>query len=324
MSIKKEQFVDICLRNKYNASDIIVEIRSMDPNYSVYRSQIEERITRYIKNGDLPLSNSNNSVSKGEVLKGTTTTYDKNGNIKTQVVRADVPKTDMLNGIRQSILEMTENIIKPLPRIKKPKKQKGENLASVYISNDLHFGALMWDKESGEDYNVDIATSRLKASYDYLIANSPDSKVGIVCDLGDLTESDNQSNMTPKSGHTLSVDSRFQKMFRLAYEGLIYGIQRALEKHEIVYFYNIAGNHDLNLGIAVREIIRMTFMNNKRVIVDDSPQNIKYHQHGTTLLQFVHGDDMRMNRAGDAMAIDCKNIFSSTEHRFSHFGHMAV
>jgi len=65
----------------------------------------------------------------------------------------------------------------------------------------------------------------------------------------------------------------------------------------------------------------MAFKDNPRVIVDDTPTNIKYHQHGTTLLQFAHGDGMKMAHAGEVMAHDCQTIFSSTKHRFAHFGH---
>ena len=105
----------------------------------------------------------------------------------------------------------------------------------------------MWHEETETDWNVEIASKTLKASYDYLFSCSPNSKVGIVCDLGDLLEVDDFKNMTPKSGNVLSVDSRYPKILRAAYEGLIYAIQKALEKHEIVYFYNIAGNHDRNV-----------------------------------------------------------------------------
>ena len=30
---------------------------------------------------------------------------------------------------------------------------------------------------------------------------------------------------------------------------------------------------------------------------------------------------LKMNRAGETMAIDCQDVFSSTSHRFFHFGH---
>ena len=77
----------------------------------------------------------------------------------------------------------------------------------------------------------------------------------------------------------------------------------------------------ISSGIAVREVVRMAFMNEPRVIVDDSPVNIKYHQHGSTLIQFAHGDGLKMRDAGEVMAYDCRDIFSTTKNRYAHFGH---
>ncbi len=196
-----------------------------------------------------------------------------------------------------------------------------EDLATLYISNDIHYGAYNWGEETESDWNLDIASATVRAAYDHLFTYSPNSRVGIVTDLGDLLEVDNDKNMTPKSGNVLDVDTRYPKILRAAYEGLIYAVNCALQKHELVYFYNITGNHDINAGVAVREVIRMAFINNPRVIVDDSPRNIKYHLHGTSLLQFAHGDNMKMHAAGEVMAHDCCDIFSSTKNRYAHFGH---
>ena len=37
--------------------------------------------------------------------------------------------------------------------------------------------------------------------------------------------------------------------------------------------------------------------------------------------QFAHGDGMKMNKAGEVMAVDKQDIFSSTKYRYSHYGH---
>jgi len=65
----------------------------------------------------------------------------------------------------------------------------------------------------------------------------------------------------------------------------------------------------------------MAFRNNKRVIVDESPSVIKYHQHGKTLLGFAHGDNLKMKDAGETMVHDNQDIFSDTKYRYFHLGH---
>lgn len=127
--------------------------------------------------------------------------------------------------------------------------------------------------------------------------------------------------MTPKSGNILAVDSRYPKILRAAYQSLIYAVEQALQKHELVYFVNISGNHDIVGGHTIREIITARFADNDRVIIDQTATPVKYYQKDKLLLQFFHGDGMKMKDAGEVMAHDMQATFSESVHRFSHSGH---
>lgn len=238
--IKSNEFVALCYESKFDVPEILKRIKARNPRSYDTHKRVSDRIANYRRKGLLPLT-SGNSVSHGEVLKGSSTLYDESGNIKLQWLKSDVPKEQFLEAYQEAILGLAQQL-PALPTITSPPVAAAmSNLATLYISNDLHFGALAWDKESGEDYSLEIAMSRTKAAYDYLFECSPPSKVGIVADLGDLLEVDNDKNMTPKSGNILSTDSRYPKILRSAYEALIYAVNKALIKHEQVYFLNIAG-----------------------------------------------------------------------------------
>ena len=323
MNLTQSEFIDIAKENACDPRATLDAILASNPNYTVNITQIASRIGNYRKQGLLPLD-SGVQISLGEVLRGTTTTYDSNGLIKRQSVRTEVPKyTRQLDAIEESIRSLAETL-PAVPEIPSPKSVVLDDLATLYISNDLHFGLMCWEPEVGIDWDTSKATEITRSAYDYLFENTPSSKVGIVCDLGDLTEADNFENLTPKGGNPLDTDSRYPKVLRAAHQALTYAVKKALEKHEIVYFYNISGNHDKVTAHAVREVIVATFADNPRVIVCDSPSSIKYHQHGKTLLGFAHGDGLKMNRAGETMAVDNHKILSDTEHRFFHFGHTHV
>lgn len=285
-------------------------------------TSLRNRIARYKRKGLLPMD-SGNFVPTGEFLKGTSTLYSNDGSIKQQWVKSDVPKEHAMAAFQEAIAEMAKDIT-PLPKIAGPSKPTKEDLATVYISNDVHFGLLTWDDETGVNWDTDKAIATMKSSYDYLFETSPNSKIGIIVDLGDLTEADDFTNLTPNGGNPLDTDSRYPKVLRAAWRSLQYAIEQALKKHEIVYFYNIAGNHDVSSGHAVREALLAKFENNPNVVICDSSTPIKYHQHGKTLLGFAHGDGLKFNRAGETMAVDKKDIFSETDHRFFHFGHTHV
>ena len=321
--IKTDTFLEIAIQHDYDAKAILAYIQAnVNASYSGTTTSINNRISNYRRKGLLPLD-SGNFVSLGEVLKGSSTLYDNTGAIKQQWVKTDVPKQQQLDSFLDAVKAIAADI-PALPTVTQTTTTSNEDLATLYISNDAHLGALMWDQETGQDWNTDIAKQTFYEAYDHLFDQSPSSKVGIIVDLGDLTEADNNRNMTPKSGHILATDSRHGKVLRVAYEMLIYAINKALLKHELVYFYNIGGNHDEFTSIAVREVIRVAFANNPRVLVDETAMPIKYHQHGSTLIQFAHGDGMKMHKAGEVMAVDQASIFSQTTHRFSHFGHNHV
>jgi hypothetical protein len=324
MYIKSDTFLEIATQCGFDAKAILTHIQAnLNASYSGTVTSINNRISNYRRKGLLPLD-SGNFVSLGEVLKGSSTLFDSNGAIKQQWVKTDVDKSTHLASFADAITSLAQDL-PAVPVVSPTTVPTFEtDLATLYISNDAHLGALMWGEETGHDWNTSVASQTFRSAYDHLFATTPNSKVGIVVDLGDLTEADNNRNMTPKSGHILATDSRHGKVLRVAYEMLIYAIQSALLKHEHVYFYNISGNHDEFTAIAVREVIRMTFRDNPRVTVCESAMPIKYHQHGSTLLQFAHGDGMKMSKAGEVLAVDCADIFSSTKHRFSHFGHYHV
>lgn len=319
-TVTETEFIRIATEQNFDEHRIIAYIKAeVNSEYTVWPNQVRNRLAHLARKGLIPLQ-SGNQIGIGEVLSSTSTLYDLDGDIVQQWVKTEVDKSAVLESF-QELIHILATDLKPLAPIPTPKPANYSQYATMYLSADVHFGSLMWDKESGEDWNIEKADELLRNAYDYLFLTSPNSKIGIVADLGDLLEVDNFDSKTPKSGNVLPTDSRFPKILKAAYHALIYAIQRALEKHEIVYFINISGNHDITQGHAIREIIVQAFANNPRVIVDESPAPIKYFQHGKTLLGFAHGDGLKMKDGGEAMAHDCQKIFSETTKRFFHFGH---
>lgn len=318
--MKSNEFVEIA--NLCNCDiDQIYEVIS-EYNPKIRKRDIAHRITNYRRKGLLPLD-SGNYVSKGEVLKSTSTMYDDEGNIILQWVKTDADKENQFKAVETAIKNLTANII---PKEVAPFKQEDidQHTTTMYICNDLHFGMLSWGEETNKDWDTSIAEIEVAKASNYLVEAAPKSKYGLVVDLGDLTESDNTNNTTAKSGNALDTDSRLPKVLRVAYTALINLINKALTKHEIVYFYNIVGNHSFVISTAVREVILQYYKDEPRVIVDSSANPIKYHHFGKNIFQFVHGDSLKMKNAGEVLAVDCAKTFSNSVFRYSFFGHTHV
>ena len=320
--ISQEEFYNIAIECEQDPNKILKILKQRFPKMEHRPSKVTKRLENYRKKGILPLS-SGNSVSYGELLKGTSTLYDASGKVKQQWVKTDVSKEDFLASYKE-VIESIAETLPSLQTVTKPITFMNEELTTLYISNDVHFGLHTWKGDTEGNWNTSSMINRMKEAYDYLFDNTPNSKYGIIADLGDLVESPDDTNRTRKSGNPLDVDGKHAQYLRAAYESMIYAVNKALVKHEIVYFYNVTGNHDFETATAIREVIRVAFLNNPRVIVNDTAHLIKYHQFGSVLLQFFHGDNMKLRQAGETMAHDCQSIFSQTTHRYAHAGHTHV
>ena len=258
----------------------------------------------------------------GMIIKGVSDFKNmETGELSRRWIKYDQDKQNVLNVVKETLEDISSDITNKYV-VADPVEVDSNGLINVYISNDLHFGALMWEEETGNrDYNLKIAETTLSKSIDYLVENSPTAKVGIVVDLGDMTEMDDYKNATPKSGHSLDVDGRYSKVLGVTVKAMINLVNKALTKHEVVHFINVEGNHDITTALAVRIAVEAYFHNEPRVIVDTSPKPIKYYTHGSTLLGFAHGDGLKMKEAGEAMAVDNEKVFSDTVNRYFHFGH---
>ena len=254
-------------------------------------------------------------------VKRISTLRDSEGHVSAQWTISEPDKVSIDDQVRAA-LDIYKSELPVFHEIPKPQLYSDDSLLNVFVSNDLHLGALVSETETGEECNLDIGLERAKRAIDYLVDSAPPASQAVVVDLGDLTEASGYAPLTNKGGHILDVSHRYPEVLRAAYELLSYFINLALLKHDTVYFYNVSGNHDAHSALAVREVIRVMFQRNPRVIVDDKPTDVKYHQHGKTLLQFFHGDKMKMKDAGEVMAYDCAPIFSQTEHRYGLCGHI--
>ena len=260
-------------------------------------------------------------VPASPIVTATSTLLDSEGNVRLQWVKEKV--NDKAAAVEEAIDEILGTFeSRYVPTSIVPTTLFSDKL-TLYISNDVHLGALMWKEETlDRDWDLDTAEIAFKDAINNLVARAPATDECIVADLGDLTEMDDFKNMTPKSGNVLDVDGRYSKVLKVAMNCMVYFVERALEKHKIVRFYNISGNHDITTGYAIGAFIEAWFRNEPRVIVDSSPAKQKYYKFGSTLLGFAHGDGLKMRESGEVMAMHNTEIWGETTNRYFHFGHI--
>jgi hypothetical protein len=196
------------------------------------------------------------------------------------------------------------------------------DLCTLYPIADVHIGMRAWARETGEDYDTDIATKRLMSWVGQCVASSPASHTAIVLDVGDLTHADDETGLTPKSRHSLDVDTRHFRTLDATIQALSVCIELALAKHNRVIVRILPGNHNINSYMAVMFALAERFRDNERVNVQKAPGEFFVHEFGKVLLAAHHGDKAKADRMVHYLADQYAEIWGRTKHRFLFTGHL--
>ena len=202
-----------------------------------------------------------------------------------------------------------------------PKKTKSDCLTRYPIA-DVHWGMRSWDVETGENYDIKIASARFADLMGECLEYSVPSDEAIVLSLGDTIHSNDSSNMTPTSGHVLDVDSRPGKIMYESVKAQIAQIEAAKRKHKHVSVIILQGNHDPDLGQAVGISIMMRFEDDPRVSVDWHPRKLWARRFGNSLVSAHHGDKTHPERLVMQLADDYAPIWGKTYWRYMDTGHI--
>ena len=261
------------------------------------------------------------------LLKGTSTLYktDENGRttktlewIKTN---ADAEKmVDVMQGVLHALKE--DIPANPLSVINK-QKSRNDDLLNLHVVADYHLGMFAWHELNGEsgDWTTQRAEKFIVEWFKQSIQQSPDAKVGVLLNLGDFFTSDSTDPVTPASRHLLDVDVKFQQMIRIGTRVLRQIIEMMREKYEVVYFYNVAGNHDFSSSMWLKEFFYQFYENCEDVIVDRSGDIYHSHRHGDVSLFFHHGHKKGVANVADTLVSKFRDLYGSTKHSYAHLGH---
>ncbi len=322
MSIKIDdaQFGAVCMDNNCHVPSIIKALKTLMPSeYRVRKDRVVSRMKRLRRLGILPLD-SGNYVSQGEVLKGTTTLYDENGNIKLQWLKTDTEKEAILTSFKACI----ENYVEELPKFKaKEYKQlhTADELLAVYPLGDPHIGMKAYKDEAGEDWDLTKTQEVICGVFDRLVKTTPHCKQAVIVNLGDYFHRDNMAGVTERHKHKLDTDGTYLMMVSTGMKIMVQMINSALEHHEHVRVINSLGNHDDTGAIFLQVALSHMYENEPRVQVDCANAVFQYFQHGTSLFGVHHGHTVKPDKLPLMMATDKPKEWGASEFRYFLTGH---
>ena len=109
-----------------------------------------------IKRGYDPEYDMTHPVPQGFAVKGVSTYYDEDGKIKGQWVKSHEDKQARIN----ALVERLESFEwKPAPIIPLKEESHDSDLCTLLTLTDFHLGMYAYGKETGDDWNTDMAAS---------------------------------------------------------------------------------------------------------------------------------------------------------------------
>lgn len=196
-----------------------------------------------------------------------------------------------------------------------------DDLLTVIPMGDPHFGLLSWAKETGEDFDLEIAERLTFNAVDRLCAMTPETGTALLLNLGDYFHADNGTNRTPRGNNVLDVDGRFSKIASVGFRAMIRCIDRLLEKHEKVMVRNNRGNHDPHQAAMLTIAVSAYYHNEPRVDVAETPSGFFFHRFGKVLIGSTHGDGPKLADLPLLMANDAPEDWAAAHFRVWHCGH---
>ena len=274
------------------------------------------------QHGYAPDHDMTHPVPDGFKAKGVSTLYDmQTGEARIQWVKSTADEEARQAAAQAAIEALSDDI----PRAKpiKPPSTTTDNLANLYVITDYHHGMRAWSRETKQDdWDLDISENLLVKAFSRMMAMSPDSKVGFVCQLGDFLHTDFPAFVAAtQSGHILDADGRAEKVIETAVKVLRQVVDMALTKHEIVHVLMAEGNHDLVGSVWLRTMFDALYEDEPRITVEKSPLPYYAFQHGKTALFFHHGHLRKMPQLPGVFAAQFPQIWGGTEYRYAHVGH---
>lgn len=222
----------------------------------------------------------------------------------------------------ESVYKDLLNKYKPIPY--KPIKyntKREKNLLFVNIA-DLHCGKLAWNEETGEDYDIKIASYRFKYALDVLLQRTSGCEFDRILFVvgNDFFNSDTPANTTT-AGTPQDEDTRWQKTFQLGFKLLIEAIDK-LRQFAFVDVVVIPGNHDSTRAWFCGHSLAAWYREDNNVAVDNRVLFRKYYRYGKVLLGLTHGNEEKESILAQLMAHEAKADWAETDFHEWILGHV--
>ena len=188
--------------------------------------------------------------------------------------------------------------------------------------NDIHFGMLAWDKETGTDWDIKLAEKIFVDTVKKILERVEHFKISrILFPIGnDFFHLNSPDGLTPSAHNRLDYDSRLAKIYQAGKMAVFKAIEYCLGVASVDIIW-VPGNHDPETSYFLVDALKEHYSNIDNVTVDISPKVRKYYQWGNCMIGMTHGNEEPHRDLPTIMAAEEPEIWSQTKFREWHVGH---
>jgi len=207
------------------------------------------------------------------------------------------------------------------PKYPKIKRSKGSHLLVINPA-DIHIGKYANYKETGQQYNSDIAYKRVLEGIQGLLHKSKGFDIDRVlfCIGNDILHIDNVYNTTTKGTHQ-DTDGKWWEHYEIALNLYVKCVEILREIAPVDCVHSMS-NHDYQSGFHLAHSLKSWFRNCSDVTVEVGASHRKYYTYGNNLIGLEHGDGAKMADLPLLMAQENPKEWANAEYRYWYLHHV--
>ena len=228
---------------------------------------------------------------------------------------------DMTNLV-DTLCERIRKEVRPLPKTPKVRMTRKKDLFNAYYLGDPHMNMLSWARETGRDWDLNIALKHHDAAMNDLLSRAPNASEGMLVTLGDLFHNDSLKAITPGSGNVVDVDGRLMKSWDATVLMVERILQMMLKQYDHVHYICVPGNHSETLERVFAACLKISFKNEKRITVHD---NVRKHIPFVWEKNFIlatHGDRLSPQKKADIAVAKYRDLHGAANFTHVVTGHL--
>lgn len=209
---------------------------------------------------------------------------------------------------------------KSKPVILKEHSSEREGYLVINLA-DLHIGRSGYEKETGEDFDLDQAESMVNNITEQFLRRyqNRNFKKIVLC-IGNDVMNSAANGWTSSGRHQQSNCASFKEIFDKTCEIIINTIDSFKEIAPVMVVH-VEGNHDRNESYMLGRLLEAYYRLDENVEVDALPSTRKYIRLGNNLIGFAHGSEEK-DRIYTLMQVEQPKNWSECPTRIWLLGHL--